>query len=110
MLVLTRKSDQKVVIGSKKKVVITVLKVQGGMVSLGFEADRDTPIYREELLVEIEQENTGGAVDQENPVQLKVIAEDLAKKLKIKPRRNHNRPTASASKSEPVESAKDSSS
>ena len=87
MLVLTRKSDQKVVIGrGDKKVVITILKVQGGMVSLGFEADRDTPIYREELLMEIEQENAGGAVEMQEAIELKGIAKGIAKKLQLSPR------------------------
>lgn len=97
MLVLTRKSDQKVVIGTDKKVVVTILKVQGGMVSLGFEADRDTPIYREELLVEIEQENAGGAVEQQESVELKGIAKGIAKKLKLNTRhpKKRSNPTRS---------------
>jgi carbon storage regulator CsrA len=81
MLVLTRKSEQKIVIGNQKKITITVLKVQGGMVSLGFEADRDTPIYREELLQEIEHENTGGAVELDT-----VNVKEIAQRLNIKPR------------------------
>ncbi len=85
MLVLTRKSEQKIVIGNRKKITITVLKVQGGMVSLGFEADRDTPIYREELLTEIESENAGGAIELEG-VDVKGIAQKL--NLKSRPRRS----------------------
>ncbi|MBB63964.1 MAG: carbon storage regulator [Waddliaceae bacterium] len=81
MLVLTRKSEQKIVIGNKKKIVITVLKVQGDQVSLGFDADRDTPIYRQELLKEIEAENTGGAVKQSN-VDVKSLAQNLQLKTK----------------------------
>ena len=89
MLVLTRKSEQKIVIGNRKKIVITVLKVQGGMVSLGFEADRDEPIYRMELLEEIEAENADGVIQTEE-----VDVKDIAKKLNIKPRK---RPTAKVS-------------
>lgn len=48
MLVLTRKREEKITIG--KNIVITVLKIQGDKVSLGIEADRDTPVYRSELL------------------------------------------------------------
>lgn len=79
MLVLTRKSEEKIVIGNKNKVVITVLKVQGGMVSLGFKADPDIPIHREELLAEIEEENAGGVVQPTN-----VDIKGLAKKLNLK--------------------------
>lgn len=49
MLVLTRKSEEKIIIGHQKKIIITILKVQGDKVSIGIEADRDIPIWREEL-------------------------------------------------------------
>ena len=48
MLVLTRKREQKIRIGSD--VVIKVLKVQGDQVSIGIEAPKSLPIVREELL------------------------------------------------------------
>ena len=50
MLVLTRKREEKITIGKNPKIVITILKIQGDKVSIGIEADRDTPIYRNELL------------------------------------------------------------
>lgn len=49
MLVLTRKSDQKIRIG--KDIFITVLKVQGDQVSIGIEAPKELSIVREELLL-----------------------------------------------------------
>ncbi|NGX42719.1 MAG: Carbon storage regulator [Chlamydiae bacterium] len=59
MLVLTRKSEEKITIGREKKIVITVLKIQGDKVSIGIEADKETPIFRNELIegesFEIEQ-------------------------------------------------------
>lgn len=58
MLVLTRKSEEKVTIGKDKKVVITILKIQGDKVSLGIEADKETPIFRNELISENPQEMT----------------------------------------------------
>ena len=79
MLVLTRKPKEKIVIGNKNKVTITILKVNGDKVSIGFEADEDTPIYRAELLKEIEEANTTGAI-QENSLNVK----DFAKNIKIK--------------------------
>lgn len=48
MLVLTRKTEQKIRIG--KNVVITILKIQGDQVSVGIEAPKDLQIVREELL------------------------------------------------------------
>lgn len=50
MLVLTRKKEEKITIGNNPQIVITILKIQGDKVSIGIEADRDTPIYRNELL------------------------------------------------------------
>lgn len=50
MLVLTRKREEKIVIGKDPQIIITVLKIQGDKVSIGIEADRGTPIYRSELL------------------------------------------------------------
>ena len=71
MLVLTRKSEEKIVIGKDKKIVITILKIQGDKVSIGIEADKDTPIYRKELLLkEIEKSH-----------KREISAEEIAKKL-----------------------------
>lgn len=51
MLVLTRKSEEKITIGKgKNKVTVTILKIQGDKVSIGIEANRDTPIFRNELI------------------------------------------------------------
>lgn len=54
MLVLTRKLEQRIIIGDTNRITVTVLRVQGDQVSIGIEADRDTPIYREELLQQME--------------------------------------------------------
>ncbi len=78
MLVLTRKSKEKIIIGKDRKVVVTVLKVQGDQVSLGIEAPLETPIYREELLREIENENVVGVIDKKS-----IDVKSLAKKLTI---------------------------
>lgn len=63
MLVLTRKSEQKIVLGKgKDAIVVTILKINGDYVSIGFEAPADVVILREEVLREIEKENEGGAI------------------------------------------------
>ncbi len=48
MLVLTRKTDQKVVIGPD--IVVTVLEIRGNRVRLGIEAPREIPVHRSELV------------------------------------------------------------
>lgn len=55
MLVLTRKSEEKIIIGHQKKIIITILKIQGDKVSIGLEAPRDIPIWREELNDEVDK-------------------------------------------------------
>jgi carbon storage regulator CsrA len=50
MLVLTRKSQESVVIGGsdrfERMLKVTVLAIRGGKVKLGFEADADVPVHR----------------------------------------------------------------
>jgi carbon storage regulator len=47
MLVLTRKAGQSIVIG--EGIEVTVLSVAGDKVRVGIEADKDIPIYRDEV-------------------------------------------------------------
>lgn len=53
MLVLSRKTDQAVVIGGsgrfEQTVKVTVLDSNGASVRLGFEADKSVPVYRAEI-------------------------------------------------------------
>jgi len=49
MLVLSRKSQESVVVGGisavDRKLVVTVLGIQGGKVRPGFEVDADVPVH-----------------------------------------------------------------
>ncbi|MEP6623757.1 MAG: carbon storage regulator CsrA [Acidimicrobiia bacterium] len=49
MLVLTRRVNERIVIGDN--VVVTVLEVRGDQVRLGIEAPRDVKVFREEVLL-----------------------------------------------------------
>ena len=53
MLVLSRKNDESVVLGRgagfEGTVKVTVLEIGHGSVRLGFEANKDVPVYREEV-------------------------------------------------------------
>ena len=55
MLVLTRKPDQSVVIGSD--IEITVLEIRGEQVRLGIRAPRDISVHRKEVFDQIVIEN-----------------------------------------------------
>lgn len=52
MLVLSRKIDEKIIIGKgRDQIEITILRIQGDKVSIGIKADREKfPVYRHELL------------------------------------------------------------
>jgi carbon storage regulator len=53
MLVLSRRSQEAVVIGGssgfERMLKVTVLEINGGKVRLGFEADKDVPVHRWEV-------------------------------------------------------------
>jgi carbon storage regulator len=59
MLVLTRRSQQSIMIG--KDVVITVLEVRGDQVRIGVSAPREVEVHREEVFLELEQANKAAA-------------------------------------------------
>ena len=54
MLVLTRKSNQSIMIGDD--IEVTVLSITGEKVRIGIQAPRDIPVFREEVYLEIQQE------------------------------------------------------
>ena len=53
MLVLTRKSNQSIMIGDE--IEVSVLSVLGEKVRVGIQAPRDIPVYRKEVYLEIQQ-------------------------------------------------------
>jgi carbon storage regulator len=65
MLVLTRKSNQSIMIGDD--IEITVLSIMGEKVRLGIQAPRDIPVFRKEVYLEIQAERgqvtAGGQVE-----------------------------------------------
>lgn len=59
MLVLSRKSDESIIIGGEIEVVI--LGIEGDVVKLGIKAPRDVEIYRKELYLTIQASNQEAA-------------------------------------------------
>ncbi len=55
MLVLTRKSNQSIMIGDE--IEISVLSVMGDKVRIGIQAPRAVPVFRREVYLEIQREN-----------------------------------------------------
>ena len=54
MLVLTRKSNQSIMIGDD--IEISVLSIMGEKVRIGIQAPRDIPVFRKEVYLEIQAE------------------------------------------------------
>lgn len=59
MLVLTRKTDECVMIGDDVEVM--VVGIDGDQVKIGIEAPREVPIHRKEVYEDIQQENIAAA-------------------------------------------------
>ena len=72
MLVLTRKSNQSIMIGDD--IEVSVLSIMGEKVRIGIQAPRDIPVFRKEVYLEIQQEN--------------------ARRRRLRPRRGGRRPEA----------------
>jgi len=57
VLVLTRKSNQSIMIGDD--IEVSVLSIMGEKVRIGIQAPRDIPVFRKEVYLEIQQERAG---------------------------------------------------
>ena len=55
MLALTRKKGEALVINNN--IEITVLEIRGDQIKIGISAQKDVPIYRKEVYLQIQQEN-----------------------------------------------------
>ncbi|NLO89732.1 MAG: carbon storage regulator CsrA [Clostridia bacterium] len=67
MLVLTRKKDETIVIGSD--IFVTVVDVDGDKVKLGINAPKDISIYRKEVFDAIVKENISASMAQPEDVE-----------------------------------------
>ena len=63
MLVLTRKSNQSIMIGDE--IEISVLAIMGEKVRIGIEAPRKVPVFRKEVYLEIQAERGSAAQGEE---------------------------------------------
>jgi carbon storage regulator len=62
MLVLTRKSNQSIMIGDD--IEVSVLSVMGEKVRIGISAPRDIPVFRKEVYLEIQQDRAAEAAGE----------------------------------------------
>ena len=66
MLVLTRKSNQSIMIGDE--IEVSVLSVMGEKVRIGIQAPQRVPVFRKEIYLEIHRED--GTLEQEVPAEV----------------------------------------
>jgi carbon storage regulator len=65
MLVLTRKSNQSIMIGDD--IEVSVLSVMGEKVRIGIQAPQDVPVFRTEIYLEIHSGESGEAGEAHQP-------------------------------------------
>ena len=73
MLVLTRKSNQSIMIGDD--IEVSVLSIMGEKVRIGIQAPRDIPVFRKEVYLEIQQERAAEAAASEPAVESALASE-----------------------------------
>ena len=73
MLVLTRKSNQSIMIGDE--IEVSVLAVMGEKVRIGISAPRSVPVFRKEVYLEIKMDQDGESAGE----QRKAVADALEK-------------------------------
>lgn len=73
MLVLARKVDESISIGSH--ITITVLEIRGNQVRIGIQAPASTPVNRTEICVRIAEQNEAASKTPQDLEQLKRVLE-----------------------------------
>ena len=73
LLVLTRKSNQSIMIGDD--IEVSVLAIMGEKVRIGIQAPRSVPVFRKEVYVEIQQDES--AKDQAGKAEVDEALERL---------------------------------
>jgi carbon storage regulator len=77
MLVLTRKSNQSIMIGDE--IEVSVLSVMGEKVRIGIQAPQKVPVFRKEIYLEIHREasGVGSSADGNGPEKVAEVDESL---------------------------------
>jgi carbon storage regulator len=80
LLVLTRKSNQSIMIGDE--IEVSVLAIMGEKVRIGIQAPRDVPVFRKEVYLEIKDEPAAEPKDGRDEVDaaLRTLGDSSAKK------------------------------
>ncbi|MGP1414728.1 MAG: carbon storage regulator CsrA [Treponema sp.] len=65
MLILSRKTNQKILIG--KDIELTIIEVRGEQVKIGINAPQEVEVFRQELYKEIQAENKIATISSSQP-------------------------------------------
>jgi carbon storage regulator len=76
MLVLTRKSNQSIMIGDD--VEVSVLSVMGDKVRIGIQAPQEVPVFRTEIYLEIHRKDGEGTAEQDVRGEVSEALRDLS--------------------------------
>ena len=76
MLVLTRKSNQSIMIGDD--IEVSVLAIVGEKVRIGIQAPRDVPVFRKEVYLEIQDENRDHAKTEDVVAEVDAALQGLS--------------------------------
>ena len=76
MLVLTRRSNQSIMIGDD--IEVSILAVVGDKVRIGIEAPGNVPVYRTEIYLEIQSQEAESELEQSDKLGDEEVAEGSA--------------------------------
>ena len=81
MLVLTRKSNQSIMIGDE--IEVSVLSVMGEKVRIGIQAPQKVPVFRKEIYLEIHREGgaAASAKDDAAPAEHAAVVDESLQEL-----------------------------
>jgi carbon storage regulator len=79
MLVLTRKSNQSIMIGDD--VEVTVLSVMGDKVRIGIQAPGEVPVFRTEIYLEIRRGEGDGLVEDAGDEETRAEVDEALRDL-----------------------------
>ena len=79
MLILSRKIDEKIKIGTD--ITITLIDVHGDQVKIGVEAPKDVKVFRQEVFDAIQNENKAAVVDAQESSPKAISAVSALSKL-----------------------------
>jgi carbon storage regulator len=80
MLVLTRKSNQSIMIGDE--IEVSVLSVMGEKVRIGIQAPQRVPVFRKEIYLEIHREAGGATPPKDGHQEAAKHADDVEESLR----------------------------